>query len=105
MKASSESGLCAMEISRGEVVAEVFVRTEVLVAMRVLAETSIVNGGRLRLGFGGRVGRFIFHSAHELGARRVSELPHAPVEGPGHDEDGGDRNQERDVEGLHAPSG
>jgi hypothetical protein len=37
-----------MEISRGEVVLDVLVRTEVLVDMRVLAETSIVNGEELR---------------------------------------------------------
>src|SRR4051794_14230678 len=101
MKASSESGLCAMEISRGAVVADVFVRAEVLVAMRVLAETSIVNGKSLGLGFGGG-GRFVFHRTHELRVRGLGETAHAPIERCGHDEDGSDRDQERDVEGLHA---
>src|SRR5438874_6523050 len=45
MNASSESGLWAIEISRGELEAGVFERTEVLVGMRVLAGLSIVTGG------------------------------------------------------------
>src|SRR3954447_7999897 len=101
MKASSESGLCAMEISRASEVADAFVRTEVLVAMRVLAETSIVNGEALGLGFGGGIWGFVFHSTHELCVRCFGETAYAPVKGGGHDEDGGDRDQKRYVESLH----
>src|SRR5437868_1913339 len=101
MKASSESGLCAMLISRGVVVAGVLVRTEVLVGMRVLAETSIVNRKSLLLRLGGGLGYFVFHRTHELGVRGFCEFAHAPIQRPGHYEKGGDRDQQRYVQGLH----
>jgi len=131
MKASSESGLCAIDISRVEEV--VLARAGVVVGMRVLAivdlrllivggklterltytqtafsiknqQSSIVNGGSaFDLWHLARV--INLGRPHELGARSVRQPAHAPVEGTGDRQDGDDGDQECVIKGAHVSLG